>query len=361
MIEVDVSLAQGDFTLDAAFAGSSGITALFGPSGAGKTTLIDLIAGIRRPDRGSIRVGGRTLVDTAAGIFVAPHRRRIGLVFQDARLFPHLTVRRNLLYGRAFAPRPERRIALEPVVEALGIGHLMDRRPAGLSGGERQRVAFGRALLASPRLLLMDEPLAALDTARKAEILPLIERMRDEFGIPIVYVSHAVEEIARLADHVVALDGGRVAAAGPPNAVLHAPPAGGDGRFRIASVLEGELGPVDEDWLLTPVAHPAGTVWLTGRVGPPGRRVRVVIRGTDVALASRVPEDITIRTRLSGVVAAVAAGDGPLATVEVALPGGGTLAAIVTRKALHDLSIAVGTTVTALVKTVALDERPLAG
>ncbi len=361
MIEVDVSLAQGAFTVEAAFTGGAGITALFGPSGSGKTTLIHLIAGLRRPDRGRVRVDGRDLVDTGAGLFVPPHRRRIGLVFQDAQLFPHLTVRQNLLYGRAFAPRAERRIDLSPVVDALGIGHLLGRRPATLSGGERQRVAFGRALLASPRLLLMDEPLASLDGARKAEVLPLIERLRDGFGIPIVYVSHAVEEVARLAATVVVLREGRVAAAGPPNVVLHGAATGAGGRFEVASVLEGAAGPADEAYLLTPVAHPAGTVWLTGRVGPPGRRLRVVIRGTDVALSRRPPEGLTIRTVLSGTVSSIASGDGPLAIVEVVLAGGDGLAAVVTRKAVDDLGLAPGAGVHALVKTVALDERPLSG
>ncbi|TXN60485.1 molybdenum ABC transporter ATP-binding protein, partial [Methylobacterium sp. WL6] len=219
-LDVAVALRRGAFTLDAAFAAGAGLTALFGRSGSGKTTLIDLIAGLSRPDRGRIVVAGETLVDTDRRIALPVHRRRIGLVFQDARLFPHLSVRSNLGYGRFFAGRRAERAEHDAVVDMLGIGHLLDRQPAGLSGGERQRVAIGRALLARPRLLLMDEPLAALDEARKGEILPYIERLRDEAGIPIVYVSHAVGEVARLANTVVVLEAGRVAAAGPAEAIL---------------------------------------------------------------------------------------------------------------------------------------------
>ncbi|HEV7440781.1 MAG TPA: molybdenum ABC transporter ATP-binding protein, partial [Methylobacterium sp.] len=197
-----VALARrlGAFSLDVAFTAGPGLTALFGRSGSGKTSVISLMAGLGRPDRGRIAVGDEVLLDTARGIDVPVHRRRIATVFQEARLLPHLSVRRNLGYGRFFARRrPGPAVEVAAVVEMLGIGHLLERRPAGLSGGERQRVAIGRALLAKPRLLLMDEPLAALDEARKAEILPYIERLRDEAGVPIVYVSHAVAEVARLA------------------------------------------------------------------------------------------------------------------------------------------------------------------
>jgi molybdate transport system ATP-binding protein len=215
-------LARPNFRFDAAFEGGAGVTALFGPSGSGKTTAIRLLAGLERPDEGRIEVEDWLMLDTGRGVHVPPQRRRVGLVFQDALLFPHLTVRQNLLYGRWFTPAAERRIGFEGVVEVLGIGPLLARRPATLSGGERQRAAIGRALLASPRLLLMDEPLASLDAPRKAEILPFIERMRDEFRIPIVYVSHQAEEVARLADRVVRLDRGAVVDSGPPAAVLGA-------------------------------------------------------------------------------------------------------------------------------------------
>jgi molybdate transport system ATP-binding protein len=213
-LEVEVEHRLGDFRLAVAFVAPDGVTALFGPSGSGKTTLVNIIAGLIRPQRGRVAIDGTVLVDRARGLWLPPHRRRIGYVFQDGRLFPHLTVRQNLLYGRHFTPRAERRASLEAVVELLGIAPLLQRRPASLSGGEKQRVAIGRALLADPRLLLMDEPLAGLDEARRDEILPYIERLRDRSGLPIVYVSHAASEVRQLASTVVRLEAGRLA--GPP-------------------------------------------------------------------------------------------------------------------------------------------------
>ena len=218
-LSVAIRHAFPGFALDVAFEAPPGLTALVGPSGAGKTTVIHAVAGLLRPDAGGIELGGRTLLDTDRGLDVPPHLRRVGCVFQDARLLPHLTVRRNLLYGRWFAPRggpdgpgPE----LEETADLLGIAHLLHRRPAALSGGERSRVALGRALLARPRLLLLDEPLAALDEARKAEVMPMLERLRDEARVPILLVSHAPAEVTRLATRVVRLERGRVAAGGMP-------------------------------------------------------------------------------------------------------------------------------------------------
>ncbi len=237
MIRFAARLHRPDFTLDATFATGDGVTALFGPSGSGKSTIIRLLAGLERPEEGRITLGDTVLLDTAQGLAVPPHRRRIGLVFQDALLFPHLSVKANLTYGRWFTPRGERRIGFDPVVEVLGIGHLLDRRPSTLSGGERQRVAIGRALLTSPRLLLMDEPLASLDQARKQEILPFIERLREAFALPVIYVSHAVEEVTRLASRVVRLDAGRVVAEGTPAEVFAGREAAGTDRFALRSVI----------------------------------------------------------------------------------------------------------------------------
>jgi molybdate transport system ATP-binding protein len=202
----------GTFDLDVALTLEGPVTALFGPSGAGKTTLLQILAGLLRPRQGRIAIDGEVWFDTEAGIFVPPYRRRIGYVFQEGRLFPHLTVRQNLLYGRWLSHRASRLIDVDAVVALLGIEPLLARHPRNLSGGEQQRVAIGRALLASPRLLLMDEPLASLDAARRAEILPYIERLRDNFAIPIVYVSHAAEEVERLANEIVSLADGRVVA-----------------------------------------------------------------------------------------------------------------------------------------------------
>jgi molybdate transport system ATP-binding protein len=211
MIEVAVTKRLGDFTIDAEFScATDGIVALFGRSGAGKTSLIDMLAGLSRPDSGRIEIAGVPLFDSHRGLDLPPERRRIGYVFQEGRLFPHMTVRSNLSYGLRRAPTHERRIQFDQIVELLGLEALLGRRPHDLSGGEKQRIALGRALLANPRLLLMDEPLAALDQPRKDEILPFIERLRDELTIPIVYVSHAMPEIVRLADVMVLMSEGRV-------------------------------------------------------------------------------------------------------------------------------------------------------
>ena len=220
-LQVDIRHRLGAFSLDAAFETGGRLTALFGPSGSGKTSLVNLIGGLAAPRR---RAGSSPTAACwsirHARIFVPKHKRRIGYVFQDARLFPHMTVGQNLRYGRFFTPAAERYSDMDGVVELLGIGHLLDRRPGLLSGGEKQRVAIGRALLASPRLILMDEPLASLDDRRKAEIMPYIERLRDETKIPIVYVSHSVAEVARLATDIVVLDEGKVTASGPTSEIL---------------------------------------------------------------------------------------------------------------------------------------------
>ena len=356
MIDIAVAKRLPGFDLDVAFRHAGGATALFGRSGSGKSLTLALIAGLLRPDRGSVVIDDTRLVDTEARIVVPMHRRRIGLVFQDSHLFPHLSVKQNLVFGRWFAPRASAAVSFDNVIETLGIAALLGRRPGGLSGGERQRVAIGRALLAAPRLLLLDEPFAALDRQRRLEILPLIERVRDEFGVPIVYVSHALEEVVRLAAHVVVLEHGRVTAAGAPEAVLGAGRlAAGDPRFGRASILRATTGAYDDAFDLTALAHPAGTLWLAGRAAAAGTPTRVLIEATDVSLAPGDPGPLSIRSALAGRIAAIAP-EGPLAAVTVALDGGEALVALVTRRALHDLDLREGAPVRALVKTVALDE-----
>jgi molybdate transport system ATP-binding protein len=214
MLAVDVQKQLGVFALDARFASESGVTALFGASGTGKTTVIMTIAGLTRPDRGSIVLDGEALFDADKRIDVKPWKRRVGTVFQEARLFPHLSVRHNLDYGRWMSGLRADARAFAHALELLDIGHLVERRPGKLSGGERQRVAFGRALLMRPRLLLLDEPLASLDAARKAEILPYLERLRDDARVPMIYVSHNADEVRRIATRVVRLEAGRIAAQG---------------------------------------------------------------------------------------------------------------------------------------------------
>jgi molybdate transport system ATP-binding protein len=361
MISVDVKLKLGTFHLNVAFENDAGITVLFGRSGAGKSMTINLISGLVRPDRGHIALDGRTLVDTERSIFVPAYRRRVGLVFQDAQLFPHLSVRQNLMFGRWFAPTLERSIGFSSVVETLGIGHLLKRKPAHLSGGEKQRVALGRALLASPKMLLMDEPLASLDTERKIEILPLIETLRDEYRIPIVYVSHSIEEVARLASRVVVLEAGHVVATGAVEDVLG--PGlrdAGMSRFARSSVITGRLSGVDATYGLTEISHPAGTIWLTGRTGPAGREARIVIKATDITLSKTRADGLSVQTTLAGKVASIETDDGPIAAVSIELDGQGHLFALATRKAIDELGLNRGDRVFALVKTVALDERAVA-
>jgi len=361
MISFSCALARPDFDLDATFETGRGVTALFGSSGSGKSTIIRLLAGLERPDRGRIGIDGVSLVDTERHVWTRPEKRRIGLVFQDAHLFPHLTVRANLGYGRWFTPRTERRIAFDPVVEVLGIGHLLERRPATLSGGERQRVAIGRALLTSPRLLLLDEPLASLDAERKLEILPFIERMRDEFALAIVYVSHAVEEVARLAETVVRLENGRVAAVGPAGEVLAASLSPATDRFDAISVLSGKVKTYMPEYGITVIAHSAGDIVVPGHIEPEGRVVGIAIRATNITLSVGRPGNISIRTSLAGRITRLETDAGPFALVTLELSGGGVLQAYATRLARDRLGLKVGDEVLALVKAVAIDERGVPG
>jgi molybdate transport system ATP-binding protein len=360
MIRFDAAIKLGTFAYEAAFESPSSVS-LFGRSGSGKTVTLGLIAGLLRPDRGVINIDGRVLVDTQKHVYVPKHDRRIGLVYQDAQLFPHLTVRQNLLFGRWFAPRAARAVAFDAVVDTLGIGHLLGRRPGRLSGGERQRVAIGRALLSSPRLLLMDEPLAALDDERKAEVLTLIERLRDGFKIAIVYVSHSIEEVARLASPVVVFAGGHVIATGPVDVVFGPRRVQAEEtRFERSSVVTGRVVGMSEEFGLAEIAHPGGTIWLVGPAGQRGRDVRLVIKATDVTVATERPRDLSIRSILSGRIGAIEQEDGPLAAVTIDLPEHGHVVALVTRMAVDALGLAPGRDVFALIKTVALDERGVA-
>lgn len=358
-LEVDVAHRLGRFSLQARFEAERGLTALFGRSGAGKTSLVNVIAGLLRPERGRVAVEGHTLVDTENGVFVPPHRRRIGYVFQEARLFPHLTVRHNLLYGRWFTPRADRREKLDYVVDLLGLGSLTDRRPADLSGGEKQRVAVGRALLASPRVLLMDEPLAALDTPRKDEILPYIERLRDEVKIPIVYVSHAVAEVARLATTVVLLSDGHVEAVGPVGSImsrLDLFPL--TGRYEAGAVIDAKIVAHDETVQLTTLDTTVGPLRVPRLGLAVGTPVRVRIRARDVMIAVRRPEGLSALNVLEGRVAGLAAGAGPIVEVQLDCRGASLLARI-TRQSVQSLGLVPGRAVYAVIKSIAFDRHSL--
>lgn len=363
MISFACKLARPNFAFDAAFeARTHGITALFGTSGSGKTTAIRLIAGLEHPDQGRIQVDDTVLVDTERGIRVPKHRRRTGLVFQDALLLPHLDVKANLTYGRWFTPAPERTIDFDAVVGVLGIDHLLSRRPATLSGGERQRVAIGRALLTSPRLLLMDEPLASLDAARKLEILPFIETLRDEFKIPIVYVSHAIEEVVRLASQVVLLDRGHVVATGSPQEIVGSMSGGSQiDRFDVVSILTGRVARYLPEYQVTVLEHPAGEIVVPGRADQREGAMNVLVRATNVSLAVGPVGNLSVRTALAGRISKIgdSAGASVLATVE--LVGGAPLNVYVTRLAVDQMKLVPGTEVRALIKAVSIDERGVAG
>ncbi|MGE3876965.1 MAG: molybdenum ABC transporter ATP-binding protein [Parvibaculaceae bacterium] len=360
MIGVDIAVARSEFTLEAQFTAGAGITALFGESGSGKSTLLNAIAGLVRPERGRIVMDEIVFLDTARGIHLPPHKRRIGYVFQDALLFPHLNVERNLRYGQWFRAETKRPQQFGEIVDLLGIGGLLARRPVTLSGGERQRVAIGRALMTEPRLLLMDEPLASLDMDRKREIMPYIEKLRDELGLPIILVSHAVDEVARLADQVIMLKRGQIEAQGTPAEVLRPSPLSSEDRFSGVSVLMAEARRYDEKYQLTEARHPAGTITLPGRIGRKGERLRIVIRATDVTLAASKPRELSIRTVLDGRISTIGESKGPVVMVDVTLEGGDRLTAAVTCKAIDELGLDSGDQIFCLIKSVSIDERLLA-
>lgn len=367
-LQVSLRRKTATFALDVSFAAPTGVTALFGRSGAGKTTVANAIAGVLRPDAGRIVVGGDTLYDADAGIDLAPHRRRVGYVFQEGRLFPHLSVRANLIFGRRFARRGDgaREPSLADVAELLGIGGLLDRRPGSLSGGERQRVAIGRALLSRPRILIMDEPLASLDAERKAEIIPYVERLRDTKAAPIVYVSHALDEVARLATTIVALSEGRVARAGPAAEILADPTAfpllgrQEAGAFLNAVVVD----PTAPDGL-TELAAGGGRLFTNRMDAPIGAAVRVRIRARDVLLAVEPPIGLSALNVLAATVVkigdAAPTGDGgSSAVVDVALDcGGERLLARITRRSLRTLGLTPGARCFAVVKSIAVGRRDL--
>lgn len=356
-LDVDISHRLGTFALEARFRADPGLTALFGHSGSGKTSIINMIGGLIRPSRGRVAVNGAVLVDTERGVFVAKHRRRIGTVFQEGRLFPHLSVRQNLLYGRWFAPRGAGGAGFDHVVELLGIAHLLERRPGRLSGGEQQRVAIGRALLAAPRLLLMDEPLAALDATRREEILPYIERLRDESRIPIVYVSHSIAEVARLANTVVLLANGRVEGVGRVGDILSRLDfIDLTGEAEAGAVFAARVADHDERHHLTRLACAAGDIRVPRVALPPGAAVRLRIRARDVMIALRPPDGLSALNILPGIITAVRPASA--SSVELQLDCRGILlVAGVTHRSRELLGLEPGRHVSAVIKTVALDRE----
>ena len=330
-----------------------GVTALFGHSGSGKTTLLRCLAGLERQGRGSLHFKGEVWQDSARGFFLPTHRRPLGYVFQEASLFPHLSVWKNLDYGRKRA-NEGCRVSLEHTVELLGISHLLDRMPDRLSGGERQRVAIARALATCPRLLLMDEPLAALDLKRKNEILPYLERLRDDLEIPMFYVSHSPDEVARLADHIVLLAEGRVLAEGGLRETLVRLDLPTAFTEDAGVVIEAVVAEHDAAYHLTRLDFPGGSVVVARRPEGVGCRLRFRVHARDVSLALARAEGTSIANLLPATVTEVADADTP-AHVLVRLDAGGTpLIARITRRSLDHLGVTPGKPLWAQIKAVAL-------
>lgn len=345
---------RGEFALDVDLTlPGRGVSALFGHSGSGKTTCLRALAGLERAPGGYCAIGDEVWQDEARGLFVPAHRRALGVVFQEASLFPHLSVRRNMEFGQKRTSTAERRFALPDVAELLGIGHLLERRPDQLSGGERQRVAIARALLAAPRILLMDEPLAALDLKRKHEILPYLERLHRELELPVVYVSHAPDEVARLADHLVLLDAGRAVASGPLNDVL--------ARLDLPAAFADDAGVVVETTVaaheaddLTRLDFAGGAIYVSRHPEAVGTSLRCRIHARDVSLALAPAEQSSILNCVPAGVVDLAPTDTP-GHVLVRLDAGGTpLLARITKRSAERLAIRPGLALHAQIKSVAL-------
>ncbi len=352
-LSVQIKHDFGSFALDLAFEASDGVTALFGHSGSGKTSVINTVAGLLRPHSGRVVIGDKVVLDTERRVFVPTHKRRLGYVFQEGRLFPHLSVRQNLAYGQRFAPQGAARADWQHVVDMLGIGALLERRPNALSGGEKQRVSIGRALLSSPDMLLMDEPLAALDQARKTEILPFLHRLRDEAELPILYVSHSVAEVARIADFVVFLKDGTVARTGPPADLLSDPEsAPALGLQEAGAVIQGHVLCHHADGV-SEIAFAGGRLYLPRRPEPVGSVLHVWIKASDVMLSLAPLSGVSALNVLPARVVALRLGDGPGAMVQLEI-GNERILSRVTRRSAERLGLSVGQTLHAVVKSVSV-------
>jgi len=358
MIDIDVQKGLGSFKIDAKIkTDTNGVIALFGRSGSGKTSLVNMIAGLTRPDSGRIVIGNEPLFDNARGIDVAPEHRRLGYVFQEDRLFPHMSVIANLHYG---APRGAAGRQFNRIVDLLGIRHLLKRRPTTLSGGEKQRVAIGRALLADPRLILMDEPLASLDSARKDEILPFIEELSSELGMPIIYVSHTMDEIIRLADTLVLMSDGRIEALGTVEALtsrLDLRPM--TGRYEAGSVLHATIAHHNIEQGLTYLSFNNNTFKVPLLELPRGRELRIRIRARDVSIALTAPQDISILNVFPGTITEI--DEDASLQVDVLIDIGVPIWARISRHSLSMLDLHPGKKTYVLIKAIAINRYSLGG
>lgn len=352
-LDVDITLGRPGFRLEVTHSfPAEGLTAVFGPSGAGKSTLLRLIAGFEPGAAGTIRFGNETW--QAPGTFVPPHRRGIGYVFQEARLFPHLNVAGNLAYPETRAHRAGRSPDRARIVDALGLDGMLERRIDGLSGGETQRVAIARALMTDPKLLMMDEPLAALDERRKAAILPYIETIRDAVGVPILYVSHSVSEVGRLADNVLLLSAGRIAGSGPAAEVLSDPALAPALGVRAAgSILMARVAAHHEDGLTEMALGDGQPLYLPRVTAAPGEALRVRIAAQDVILSRTRPEGLSALNTLAGQVTDLRRGTGPGVIVQIRI-GDADLLARITRRSADMLGLAPGMACYAVVKTLSV-------
>lgn len=362
MLQGSFKGSLGSFSLDVDIGmPMRGVTALFGPSGSGKTTILRCVAGLSRM-AGRLTVGDAVWQDDAGRVFRKPHKRPIGYVFQEASLFPHLSVRQNMLYAAKRKPVGEATngLAFDDVVDLLGAGDLLDRDTSSLSGGERQRVAIGRALLSQPRVLLMDEPLSALDRGAKDEILPYLESLHETLDVPILYVSHDIGEASRLADRMIVLSKGRVAAEGTIDDVLQRLDLRPEtGRFEAGVILRARVVSNNPDFLTTQLDLQGQTLTIPGTELPIGQDIRVRIRARDVALATERPVGISFRNILSGSIdEIVEEQDSAFAELLIDL-GGQRLRARITRDALSELQLKVGMPVYALIKSVSFDRRAM--
>ncbi|TCL01129.1 molybdate transport system ATP-binding protein [Shimia isoporae] len=351
-LSVQVSHKFDGFELDVSFEAPEGLTVLFGASGSGKTTVVNAVAGLGTPDQARISVNGRLLVETQRGINLPAYKREIGYVFQEARLFPHLNVRKNLLYGRRMARNRSDKISFDRVVGMLGLDRLLTRHPAHLSGGEKQRVAIGRALLSRPKMILADEPLAALDERRKAEIIPYFELLRDEFSLPILYVSHSIAEVARLATTVVALERGAVSRVGAAAEVLGDPAFTPAGVRAVGAILDARVTRHHDDGL-TELDAGGAALFLPRIPKTEGSDVRVRVAAHDVILSRDAPKGLSALNILRGTIVAVRAGEGPGAIVSLDTQAGRVLARV-TRRSVQAMELTEGQVIHAVVKSVAV-------
>jgi molybdate transport system ATP-binding protein len=361
MLRVAAVKKRDGFTLQADFeAPTPGIVALFGRSGCGKSTLVNIISGLLAPDEGRIQLDETVLEDTRDGVSVPVERRRIGYVFQDARLFPHFSVLGNLRYGLKRSKRRNHAvpgIAFDEIVSLLGLSHLLGRRPHQLSGGERQRVGLGRALLSQPQLLLLDEPLASLDVARREEVLPYLEALRERLAMPMVYVSHQFEEVLRLATHVVLMDAGRVVAQGSLGEVSLRPELRAIvGPDSVGAVLEGVVTRIDPSQGIADVQLGGGNLHVGLQGVAVGSSVRVQLLARDIILATQKPQGLSVRNELQGVVTDLAPDDHEAVLVKVDI-GEAIVLARITREAVHALRLQSGSQVWVLVKAVSMRGR----